>query len=466
METYIKSEQTESFPQGGEIQTGDTGHHQDIPPTRGVGHLNRFQGCLLPYSDTGTVQEISDISCPGSDIPIQSTTFRSVYSTLGVYCNSKGSETDGHTQGYKDPPVPRRLVGESQIPPGLSPTYSRSSENMPRTRLAGEFGKIGTGAQADLRFCRLPVRSQGLSGPTDTRPVAEPSGQDSRNTVTTDLSGPAVHVLNRFPNSYRKASSPRPAAYETHTVASQKQLEGARITRKSDSNSQVPAPSQWWLSEGNVLTGQPLHSIKHALQIFTDASKEGSICHEVQQQVTSFCDSATGSSGHSSGCTQSAMGGSGCICLPTSSHLGQSGGKAPGLPMQENHSDCSRVAQHTLVLGPSGHVQPNSSEPAKSAKSADITFQSDPSQKSDNPKSPCMAPRASAIKEQGFSEAVAARIEAPQRESTRSVYEAKWTIFTKWCLNNKVDFRTPPCKVNSGLPYVPVSGQEVTTQHH
>ena len=48
--------------------------------------------------------------------------------------------------------------------------------------------------------------------------------------------------------------------------------------------------------------------------------------------------------------------------------------------------------------------------------------------------------------QQGFSEAVAARIEAPQRRSTRSVYEAKWTIFTKWCLSNQVDFRAPPLK--------------------
>ena len=32
---------------------------------------------------------------------------------------------------------------------------------------------------------------------------------------------------------------------------------------------------QWWLKEDNVLTGQPLHPIKHALQIFTDATKEG-----------------------------------------------------------------------------------------------------------------------------------------------------------------------------------------------
>ena len=32
---------------------------------------------------------------------------------------------------------------------------------------------------------------------------------------------------------------------------------------------------QWWLEEDNVLTGQPLHPMQYALQIFTDASKEG-----------------------------------------------------------------------------------------------------------------------------------------------------------------------------------------------
>ena len=32
---------------------------------------------------------------------------------------------------------------------------------------------------------------------------------------------------------------------------------------------------QWWLLEDNVLSGQPLHPIRHTLQLFTDASKEG-----------------------------------------------------------------------------------------------------------------------------------------------------------------------------------------------
>ena len=64
LETYSRSEQTQPF-----------GDQQDHPPTRGVGYLNRFQGCLLPYTNTGTVQEISEISCPGSDIPVQALAF-------------------------------------------------------------------------------------------------------------------------------------------------------------------------------------------------------------------------------------------------------------------------------------------------------------------------------------------------------------------------------------------------------
>ena len=58
-------------------------------------------------------------------------------------------------------------------------------------------------------------------------------------------------------------------------MAFEKQLKGTGVTRKGDPNSQVPALTQWWLEEDDVLTGQPLHPVKYALQIFTDASKEG-----------------------------------------------------------------------------------------------------------------------------------------------------------------------------------------------
>ena len=31
----------------------------------------------------------------------------------------------------------------------------------------------------------------------------------------------------------------------------------------------------WWLDEKNVLKGQPLHSLRHTMQVLTDASNEG-----------------------------------------------------------------------------------------------------------------------------------------------------------------------------------------------
>ena len=184
-----------------------------------MGYLNRFQGCLLPYTNTGTVQKISKISHPVSVISLHGTAIRTVHSSHGVHCDSKGGETDGHTQGYKDPPVTRRQVGESQIPPSLSPTYSgETSRNVSKIRLASECRKI-RGYQFDLKCGQVhptPDQSQTLQQ--------------------------RVHVLDGSANSHRKASSPRLTTYETHTVAPLNQLEGTRITRKSDPHLQVSAP--------------------------------------------------------------------------------------------------------------------------------------------------------------------------------------------------------------------------------
>ena len=64
------------------------------------------------------------------------------------------------------------------------------------------------------------------------------------------------------------------------------------------------------------------------------------ICHLVQQ-VAFVCVTSTGSPGHSSGCAQSAMVGSGSIHLPTISHIRQA------VMLQD--SPCKRIILLTLV---------------------------------------------------------------------------------------------------------------------
>ena len=221
METYPKPEQAKSLPQGGEIQDGDTRNHQVITPTRGMGHIHRLSGRLFPYSNTGTIQEIFEISRPRANIPVQGPAVWTVHSTLGVYCGRKGGETDAHTQGYKNPPVPRRLVGEIQIPQNLSPTYPNPDQNVPGPRLAGEFRKIRAGTQTDLRLCRLPVRPQVRPGQTDPGPVAKPSGQDTTTPVVTGLSGPTVHV----PGNSLTAEQKLQLATPTYKARKEKELQ-------------------------------------------------------------------------------------------------------------------------------------------------------------------------------------------------------------------------------------------------
>ena len=72
------------------------------------------------------------------------------------------------------------------------------------------------------------------------------------------------------------------------------------------------------------------------------------------------------------------------------------------------------MAKHALVLESSGHVWPDPLVSAQPSQFCYTAFESDSSQESVKPKPACLAPRASAIKQQGFSEAVVARIDASQ----------------------------------------------------
>ena len=464
MEANLRFEQSEFFPQNRKIQDGDSGNHQNFSPTGRMGNLHRLQGCIFPHSDTGTVKEILEISRPGTDLSVQSSPFRFIHSSHGVHCHSEGGKAYGHSEGYKDPPLPRRLVGESHIPPGLSPAYTGPSTNVQTSRLAGEHRKVGIGTQTSFQLRRLPIRPPVRSGPTDTRQVAKPTGKDTRTRLPTGLFSTGVDVLNRPANSYREASSSGQTTHEAHSMAPQKKLENTGIVRKTYSSAQIstslptmvagrrqrshrPTTTPSTACSANlyrrikrrvgrslkrvhcqrnlVPTGKQIarkllgtkislsgskrvpkamhrqngagcdrqyhrsglyqqgrtHEVgptlcptlenldlvhrkasdsegtthsrplkcsgRQTVQISSDhpnrmvpparnlpspmrqvaSASNRSLCYEVQQQAAPVCITGSGPHGHCSGCTQFVMGRSGCIRLPTDSHIGQSGGE-------------------------------------------------------------------------------------------------------------------------------------------
>ena len=182
----------------------------------------------------------------------------------------------GFSEGYKDPPVPRRLAGESLYPPHLSPAYSNPSHTLSGIRGAGEHGKVRAGSQTGLQLRRLPVRPERGQGQTNRRMLAGLDTQDQINIVGSALPGLTIHVPHRSTHSNRKASplratNMRPIQWHLkNNWRVPESLEKVIPVSKS-----LHPHLRWWLEESNLLLGQPLHPLKHALQIFTDASKEG-----------------------------------------------------------------------------------------------------------------------------------------------------------------------------------------------
>ena len=75
-----------------------------------------------------------------------------------------------------------------------------------------------------------------------------------------------------------------------------------------------------------------------------------------------------------------------------------------------SNAHCIRFAEHAMILESSRAVILDPSLPALPGQSVDSTS---------------LAPMVKVIKQQVFSDQVAARIEAPQRPSTRAIYKAK-----------------------------------------
>ena len=99
----------------------------------------------------------------------------------------------------------------------------------------------------------------------------------------------------------------------------------------------------------------PSRGFSSPVQQVASASNR-SLCYEIQQQIAPVCITNSRPHGHCSGRTQFVMGESGRVCLPTDSHIGQSGGEVAGLPIPKVDHYCPRVAQHDMVLGPGGNV--------------------------------------------------------------------------------------------------------------
>ena len=132
----------------------------------------------------------------------------------------------------------------------------------------------------------------------------------------------------------------------------------------------------------------------------------GHVCNKVQLQTSPVCVFSAGPQCMGSGRPNSLLGKPRHVCFSASIVTGQGGQQTVGPSLQESDPHSSGLAQHAMVLGPGGTVISDPSLPTQSSQPSDTAIQQGASQESDQSKPTRLAPRAEAIKEQGFSSPV------------------------------------------------------------
>ena len=580
VETHFGPQPVKPLSPNKHIQDGNTGNHQGLLTKRGMGHVPGFQRRLLSYPHPSQIQKIPQVLFEQQGISVHSPSIRASHGYVGIYQGGKGGEIVGSDKGYKNPPVPRRLVAQSPVPGNLPTKYPDPLGPLPRIRLGGQLGEVRTGTPASVQFRRLPVRSPDGTGSTHVRALGDIKGETSLCKEQGLLHGQAVYVPHRPLDSHREASLVGSPPHETNSVASQAALACTGGPGKSDSGSPVPAPpsglvvgrkecaaratstcpalrstsfyrrlkrrlgrslrrgyskrrlvrtrksppyklsraesslsgpqefraslqgsgcsyshgqhncgclhqqarryeirlslcppvetsglvpSQRNSPEGKAHSGSPECDSGQTIQAQSGDSDRmvpvptsvqslvlqlgpptgGPLCNPIQPQTSPVCVTGSGSGSLGCGRPQHTMGESGCLRFSSGLTAQSSDVEGNGSGVLKDGPNCPRLAQHALVLGSGQSVCANPLPAPTPQGSRDLASQWPSSQEPSQLKSTCVAPRASCIQEQGFTDEVAARIEAPQRSSTRAVYKSKWTVFIKWCDSHKVDFRSP-----------------------
>ena len=269
MEANLRFKSAQLVPQYRYLQNGNSGDDPVVLEYRGGGHVARLQRRLLPHPNCTKVKKVSQVLPVPTDFPVHSPAIRTGNSSPGVYQGGKRSETYGSSEGYQDPPVPRRLVTESPFPGNLPTTYPDPLGPMSAVILGSIYDQIRVSSQTGLQFRRLLVL------PT----------QDRWKTLQEKL---------RFIKGHHQCTVRQFMSLIGLLTATEKQVCTGRLHMRPIQwhlkknwhvpevvEKVIPVPQSlhphldWWLDEANVLKGQPLHPLQHAVQLFTDASNEG-----------------------------------------------------------------------------------------------------------------------------------------------------------------------------------------------
>ena len=166
------------------------------------------------------------------------------------------------------------------------------------------------------------------------------------------------------------------------------------------------------------------------------------VCHISKCQAQSIHFPNPGPKGLGNRCSQRIMGPPERICLQSRCYPPTGSSKTSNLSVSDD-SNRSGLARDGLVLGSCSSVNQAPPETTSVEDTVEATTQPVSPQKLRVPKPARVASRVKSRQSPRFSASVENRVRAPQRQSSRAVYSARWSLFRTWCEENQVDVSSP-----------------------
>ena len=149
-----------------------------------------------------------------------------------------------------------------------------------------------------------------------------------------------------------------------------------------------------------------------------------SICHSSEPQTATVRISSPRPKCLGHRCSELKLDGSHCLCLPSDGSPSQGDPKNQAMPLPDHHNS-PKLARDALVLRPSAARDRDHAATSGVNDSSQTVPQLCVPQQSITSQPPCLVSRSGQLQEQGFCVEVAERIAAPQRSSTRTIYNSK-----------------------------------------
>ena len=242
MVANLGPKQTQSFPNHQHIQDGN-GDHQAVSSKRGMGHVIGFQRCVFPHSYSPEIQEVPKVLPEQGQFPVHIPSFWFGNGSVGIHQSGQGSQADGSSKGYQDPPVPRQLVVESPLPGNLPTSYPDPIGPLPRVGLGSKHEEVGIDPSAGFQFRRLPVRPVDRSGFAHSGPVVYSETKVKVHPGPEQLHSQTVHVTDRSAHGNGETGLVGSPSYEAHPVALEATLARSGGSRKGHSIAPVSSSS-------------------------------------------------------------------------------------------------------------------------------------------------------------------------------------------------------------------------------